>query len=231
MPRAIHHAKQAIVTILFLAAALGALTPSYLHLADWWKEWMPEGWQHLAYLAALVAEGVIIACGITRATLVRPDDDGYDTVHRLEWGGVAMSIYVNARWGAAHATGEGVWWWTDILAGSVALPLFAYWVLEAYGVALRRLGPAPRVAKQRQQTSTTAANGTTTPTLTIATGNVKATTAPAPTGVMATDAAVAASAGVAPRTARDWRTKGDPRYDQHRPPATGSQPVMSGHGA
>jgi len=226
--RVIHHTKQAAVAILFLAAALGALTPSYLHLADWWQDWMPDGWQRLAYVSALVAEGVIIACGITRALIVRPDDDGYDTVRGLEWGGVAMSIYVNARWGAAHATGVGIWWWTDVFAGSVTLPLFARWVLEAFGVALRRLGPAPRVTRR----GPTVATGITPPAQGLVAPVPQAMAADVPVGVMALDAAVAAAAGVAPRTARDWRTKGDPRYEKHRPPVTsaGHRAAANGHG-
>lgn len=100
---------------------------------------MPPGWTRLSIVAALVTEAVIIACGGARAFAVRKGDDGYETIRRLEWGGVVMSVYVNARWGAMHATGVGVWWWLDIAAGAATLPLFARYGIEAMGTTLRRI--------------------------------------------------------------------------------------------
>lgn len=142
------HVAPGLVVIGFGLAALGALTPSYLHLADWWRAWMPEDWQHLAYVAALVTEAVIVACGLSRALALRSSDDGYWRVVALEVAAVALSIYVNARWGAAHADGDGVWRWLDIVAGAAALPLFAVASLEVMGIVLRVVRtPAERQVK------------------------------------------------------------------------------------
>lgn len=148
-----------VFVLLFGAAAFGALTASYLHLADWWRAWMPEGWEQLAFVAALVTEGVIVACGLSRALVMRKGDEGYESILRLELAAVALSIYVNARWGAANKPGAGLWWGLDVLAGSAAQPLFAVACLGAMGFVLRKIGALAAAQLRRAEAKATKARG------------------------------------------------------------------------
>lgn len=130
--------------VVFGSGIVGSLTPSYLHLSDWWRPMMPSGWTHLSTVAALVTEGVIVACGGLRALESgRLTDDGRRFVVNLEWSAVVAAIYVNARWamlrtGAPALTldAAGLFAALDTVAGAAMLPLFARSCFVALGLAL-----------------------------------------------------------------------------------------------
>lgn len=130
--------------VVFGSGIVGALTPSYLHLSDWWRPMMPPEWERLSVVAALVTEGVIVACGGLRALeRGRLTDDGRQFVVRLEWSAVVAAIYVNARWamlrtGAPALTldAAGLFAALDTVAGAAMLPLFARSCFVALGLAL-----------------------------------------------------------------------------------------------
>lgn len=130
--------------VVFGSGIVGALTPSYLHLSDWWRPMMPPGWEHLSTVAALVTEGVIVACGGLRALeRGRLTDDGRRFVVNLEWWAVVAAIYVNARWAMLRSTAPaltldaaGLFAVLDTVAGAAMLPLFARSCFVALGLAL-----------------------------------------------------------------------------------------------
>lgn len=133
--------KQALAICLFVPAIVGALVPSYLHLADWYEAWMPDEWKHLSYVAALVTEAPVIACGIS-VILMPPSFRKRWPVYALLVYSVAVSIYVNARWAWSHAPppANDVAWWgkaLDVALGSAVLPLFALFCELALDVVLR----------------------------------------------------------------------------------------------
>lgn len=145
--------RQIVACLVFIPAIAGALVPSYLHLADWYKQWMAPGWEPLSYVAALVTEAPVIACGISLILL----PDGWRKrwpVYALLVYSVAVSIYVNARWAWGHTTTPteqyALWGKVfDVGLGSAALPIFALscglvldWVLGKAPI-----GPAPVKAK------------------------------------------------------------------------------------
>lgn len=145
--------RQIVACLVFIPAIAGALVPSYLHLADWYKQWMAPGWEPLSYVAALVTEAPVIACGISLILL----PDGWRKrwpVYALLIYSVAVSIYVNARWAWGHTTTPteqyALWGKVfDVGLGSAALPIFALscglvldWVLGKAPI-----GPAPTKAK------------------------------------------------------------------------------------
>lgn len=198
----------------------GALTPSYLHLSDWWRAMMPSGWQSLAYVAALTTEAVIVSSGVLRAVSRGQLSEADDRLTaRVEWAAVIAAIYVNARWAALQPDAMPVTWLsaagtfaaTDIIIGAAGLPLAARYGFMVLGIGWRwaatvdtaptaTTGKAPRATIRKSQTVATPA----------------AALAPAPPGgKLATDAIVASRAGVRPRTARAWRAAGDARYGQH----------------
>lgn len=148
------HVKQAIVVLLFLPAIIGALVPSYLHLADWYKAWMPEGYEHLSSLAALVTEGAIVACGLGVALMPPRHRDRWK-VYALQGLAVFVSVYVNSRWAWEQATrGVKIDWhagWydvaltagptaLDVILGSAFLPLFAVFGEAVMEVIARSVG-------------------------------------------------------------------------------------------
>lgn len=131
--------KQTIVVLLFLPAIIGALVPSYLHLADWFRDWMPKGYENLSHLAALVTEGAIVACGLGVAFMPPRHPDRWK-VYALQALAVFVSIYVNSRWAWTQATRNVVIDWhaswydvaltagphaLDVILGSAFLPVFA----------------------------------------------------------------------------------------------------------
>jgi hypothetical protein len=134
--------KRIIACIVFIPAIAGALVPSYLHLADWYPTWMPAGWKVLSYVAALVTEAPVIACGVSLVLLPSGLRNRWPVYLLLVYS-VGVSMYVNARW-AWHEnpapTETGAWWAHvfDVALGSAALPLFALacglvldWVLRS----------------------------------------------------------------------------------------------------
>lgn len=145
--------RQIVACIVFIPAIAGALVPSYLHLADWYKQWMAPGWEPLSYVAALVTEAPVIACGISLILL----PDGWRKrwpVYALLIYSVAVSIYVNARWAWGHTTTPteqyALWGKVfDVGLGSAALPIFALSCGLVLDVVLRSvpIGPAPTKAK------------------------------------------------------------------------------------
>jgi hypothetical protein len=121
--------KRAIACLVFVPAIFGALVPSFLHLAAWYQAWMPEGWEQLSYVAALVTEAPVFACGVC-LILLPATSPARQRVYALLLWSVAVSIYVNARWAWAHTTTPafGVAWLgkaLDVLLGSAVLPVFA----------------------------------------------------------------------------------------------------------
>ena len=214
--------RRHVAAAALVAVIVGALTPSYLHLADWWRPMMPVRWQSLAYVAALVTEAAIVACGFIRAAMSGGlSTDGRRMATRLETAGVIAAVYVNARWAALRPGAPalavdtaGMFGALDIVAGAAMLPVVAAAAFEVLGHVLA-WGEGVTHARQPRTRAT-------------ATRPAPATASPAPrtdtppaapaTGRLAHDAAVAAAWGVSPRTARDWRAKGDPRYGQ-RPEA------------
>lgn len=148
------HVKQAIVVLLFLPAIIGALVPSYLHLADWYEAWMPEGYEHLSSLAALVTEGAIVACGLGVAFMPPRHRDRWK-VYALQGLAVFVSVYVNSRWAWEQATRDVKIDWhagwydvvltagptaLDVILGSAFLPLFAVFGEAVMEVIVRSVG-------------------------------------------------------------------------------------------
>lgn len=210
-------AAYAIVVIGFGAPIAGALTPSYLHLADWWQSMMPVEWQALSYVAALTTEAVIVSCGILRAVArgrLTPEDD--TLTRRLEWSAVAAAIYVNARWAALRPDAApitlsvpGAFATVDIVVAAAGLPVAARFGFVALGIGWRLAGKVDAAPA-----ATGKAVGTPRRQPIAIEAPPPPATMPPIGGKMATDALVASRAGVAARTARQWRTAGDARYGQ-----------------
>lgn len=208
--------RRHVAAAALVAVIVGALTPSYLHLADWWRPMMPVRWQSLAYVAALVTEAAIVACGFVRAAMSGGlSADGRRMATRLETAGVIAAVYVNARWAALRpgapalaADTAGVFGALDIVAGAAMLPVVAAAAFEVLGHVLA-WGEGVTPARQSRNRATAMR-----PAPVPSTPHTDTPPATPATGRLAHDAAVAAAWGVSPRTARDWRAKGDPRYGQ-----------------
>lgn len=176
-----------------IVAALGA---SYLHLAAWLVPWMPPGWGHLSYVAALALDGMIFAPIMARQIVGGPVPGM--ALPLAQAVGVTASIYVNTRWGAttlADATAA------DVIAGASLMPLVAL-IME---YAMRATLAALQAREARQTEAMPAEPGPATvtrrPRLTAATAIVPppAVAALAPQPVTAE--ALAAAEGVSLRTA------------------------------
>lgn len=155
-PATVRWWKHAIACVVFIPGIAGALVPSYLHLAAWFRAWMPPGWEDLSYVAALVADAPVFACGVT-AILLPSGWRERKPVYALLAFSTIVSIYVNARWAWVHAqapAGED-WWWTalDVTLGSAVLPLFALAGEVVLDWVLHKLAPGkvPQVARQRER--------------------------------------------------------------------------------
>lgn len=216
-------AAYAIVAAGFGLPILGALTPSYLHLSDWWRAMMPDGWQLLAYVAALTTEAVIVSCGVLRAVARGRLSVADDTLtRRVEWAAVIAAIYVNARWAALQPAAAplsisvpGGFALADIIVGAAGLPLAARYGFMVLGIGWRwaaTVDTAPIGTTGKAPRRTTVKDSVTVGTPAEVERTIDS---PPPGGKLATDAIVASRAGVKPRTARAWRAAGDARYGQH----------------
>lgn len=212
--------RRRVAAAALFAVIVGALTPSYLHLSDWWRPMMPVKWQGLSYVAALVTEATIVACGWILATMgAALSDDGRRTATRLEMAGVVAAVYVNARWAALRPDAPplsvdvaSAFATLDIVAGAAMLPVVAATAFRLLGHILAT-GDAAPLSVPAVAVTATAEVADMPPIEPPPTASRPARAiAVRASGRMAEDVRVAAAWGVSPRTAREWRRVGDVRY-------------------
>ncbi len=119
----------------FNVAVIACLVPSYMHASEWFEPAMPKDLESYSWIAGLIIDVMIWACGATLWQLkLKHRDRG--TFRQYMWGFIVLSIYVNWRWDAGQNEDRAALSWDalDALIRSAALPVFA-----AIGIHLRDL--------------------------------------------------------------------------------------------
>ena len=117
--------QRGLAVLLFGATLLGALAPSFVHVAGWWLAMVPTGMPWLAWVAALVIEGSLFAA-LFGLHVVKPGMQGRRWNLALLLLGAGASVYANLAWSIGdHA---GTWTWIDAMnamVGAALLPVYA----------------------------------------------------------------------------------------------------------
>lgn len=117
--------QRGLAVLLFGATLLGALAPSFVHVAGWWLAMVPTSMPWLAWVAALVIEGSLFAA-LFGLHVVKPGMQGRRWSLALLLLGAGASVYANLAWSIADHI--GAWTWIDAmnaLVGAALLPVYA----------------------------------------------------------------------------------------------------------
>lgn len=132
----------------FWVPILGAIAWSYPHLVAWFQPWAPIGWKPAAHGAALMLDALILAALFARSSL--PHEEKPAALDHALWAGVALSVYVNLRYGLDQRQlvpwARGLASGADLLIGSAIAPAMAMLGHRALDAVLRALP----VAKPRK---------------------------------------------------------------------------------
>lgn len=144
--------QRGLAVLLFGATLLGALAPSFVHVAGWWLAMVPTGMPWLAWVAAFVIEGSLFAA-LFGIYVVKPGMRGRRWVLALLLLGAAASIYANLAWSLrARGLGDGMLLvWADILFGAVLLPIYAVVTAHAAPHVWERCGGTRRGCPQAER--------------------------------------------------------------------------------
>ncbi|MCB9177247.1 MAG: helix-turn-helix transcriptional regulator [Caldilineae bacterium] len=146
--------QRGLAVLLFGATLLGALAPSFVHVAGWWLAMVPTGMPWLAWVAAFVIEGSLFAA-LFGIYVVKPGMRGRRWVLALLLLGAAASIYANLAWSLrARGLGDGMLLvWADILFGAVLLPIYAVVTAHAAPHVWERCGGTRRKVARKPSAS------------------------------------------------------------------------------
>lgn len=93
--------KRLVACILFGLAAFGAFLPSYIHVAAYFAGAVPLAWLYAAYVGAFALDVLAVACGYA-LIIMAVNAEGRRWLHVGLWAPVALSVWVNWRYVAAH---------------------------------------------------------------------------------------------------------------------------------
>ena len=143
--------SRATAGLLFGATLLGALAPSFAHVAEWWQAMVPPSAPWLAWIAALVIEGSLFAA-LFGLAVVKPGTKGRRWVVALLLLGAGASTYANLAWSLRQRGigAESILVSADVLFGAALLPLYAVVTAHAAPHVFARCRPGPdTLAKSR----------------------------------------------------------------------------------